>query len=58
MKKGIVFKLFVLTTVLCMLILACVFVGKIVCFKKYYANKKINAIKTNIQSFKNSLCIH
>ncbi|PEA52544.1 two-component sensor histidine kinase [Bacillus pseudomycoides] len=52
MKKGIVFKLFILTTVLCMLILACVFVGQTVFFKQYYVNKKINTIKTNIQSFK------
>ncbi|MGG0277508.1 sensor histidine kinase [Bacillus rhizoplanae] len=52
MKKGIVFKLFILTTALCMLILVCVFVGQTIFFKQYYANKKINTIKTNIQSFK------
>ncbi len=52
MRKGIVFKLFILTTSLCMLILVCVFVGQTIFFKQYYANKKINAIKTNIQSFK------
>jgi len=52
MRKGIVFKLFILTTVLCMLILACIFVGQTIFFKQYYANKKTNAIKTNIQSFK------
>ncbi|MFJ8527469.1 sensor histidine kinase [Bacillus sp. NPDC094106] len=52
MKKGIVFKLFILTTALCMLILVCVFVGQTIFFKQYYANKKMNMIKTNIQSFK------
>ncbi|MCM3735494.1 ATP-binding protein [Bacillus cytotoxicus] len=53
MRRRIVFKLFILTTLLCMSILACVFVGQTIFFKQYYENRKINAIKTNIQSFKN-----
>ncbi|WP_066188867.1 sensor histidine kinase [Gracilibacillus timonensis] len=51
MKKGIVLKLFLLTTMLCMLILAVVFIGQTVFFKQYYANQKINDIETGIQSF-------
>ncbi|PFO80066.1 sensor histidine kinase [Bacillus cereus] len=52
MRKGIVFKLFILTTALCTLILACIFVGQTIFFKQYYVNKKVNAIQTNIQTFK------
>ncbi|MBJ8095768.1 MULTISPECIES: sensor histidine kinase [Bacillus cereus group] len=51
MKRGIVLKLFMLTTVLCMLILAIIFVGQTIFFKQFYANKKVDEIKTNIQSF-------
>ncbi|MFD6511007.1 ATP-binding protein [Bacillus sp. NPDC060175] len=51
MKKGIVFKLFILTTALCTLILVTIFIGQTIFFKQYYANRKVNDIKTNIQSF-------
>ncbi|EOP75605.1 sensor histidine kinase [Bacillus cereus] len=51
MKRGIVLKLFMLTTVLCMLILAIIFIGQTIFFKQFYANKKVEEIKTNIQSF-------
>ncbi|MEK4418469.1 HAMP domain-containing sensor histidine kinase [Bacillus sp. FSL K6-0268] len=51
MKKGIVLKLFILTTALCTLILVTIFIGQTIFFKQYYANRKINDIKTNIQSF-------
>ncbi|QWH42862.1 sensor histidine kinase [Bacillus mycoides] len=51
MKRGIVLKLFMLTTVLCMLILATIFVGQTIFFKQFYANKKVDDIKTNMRSF-------
>lgn len=51
MKKGIVLKLFVLTTALCMLILATIFIGQTIFFKQYYANRKINDMKTSMKSF-------
>lgn len=51
MKIGIVGKLFLLTTLLCMLILAMMFVGQTVFFKQYYVNQKTNDILTSIQSF-------
>ena len=51
MKTGIVLKLFMLTTVLCMSILATIFVGQTIFFKQFYANKKVNDIKTNMRSF-------
>ncbi|MFD1363354.1 sensor histidine kinase [Lentibacillus salinarum] len=52
MKKGIVLKLFLLTTLLCMLILATIYIGQTIFFKQYYATQKVNDIKTSIQSFK------
>ncbi|RTR30030.1 HAMP domain-containing protein [Robertmurraya yapensis] len=51
MKIGIVSKLFLLTTLLCMLILATIFVGQTIFFKQYYANQKVNEINKSIQSF-------
>ncbi|WP_205729927.1 hypothetical protein, partial [Bacillus thuringiensis] len=51
MRKGIVLKLFLLTTVLCMLILATIFIGQTIFFKQYYADRKVNDIKANINSF-------
>ncbi|QDP41498.1 HAMP domain-containing sensor histidine kinase [Radiobacillus deserti] len=52
MKKGIVWKLFLLTTLLCTLILAAIFVGQTVFFKQYYEYQKVNEIKKSIQTFK------
>jgi two-component system, OmpR family, sensor histidine kinase VanS len=51
MRKGIVLKLFVLTTILCMLIVAIIYIGQTVFFERFYANKKVNNIQMNIQSF-------
>ncbi|WP_155590485.1 HAMP domain-containing sensor histidine kinase [Lysinibacillus cavernae] len=52
MKIGIVSKLFLLTTSLCMLILVTIFIGQTIFFKQYYANQKVNDIAERIQSFK------
>ncbi|WP_237981511.1 sensor histidine kinase [Bacillus thuringiensis] len=51
MRKGIVLKLFTLTTALCMLILATIFIGQTIFFKQYYANRKVEDIKVNLNSF-------
>ncbi|MBJ8118606.1 HAMP domain-containing protein [Bacillus cereus] len=51
MKRGIVLKLFMLTTLLCMSILATIFVGQTIFFKQFYANKKVDDIKTNMKYF-------
>ncbi|GAB0169860.1 HAMP domain-containing sensor histidine kinase [Lysinibacillus sp. CTST325] len=51
MKQGIVLKLFLLTTALCTLILITIFIGQTLFFKQYYANRKVNDIKTSIESF-------
>ncbi|MGD2277637.1 sensor histidine kinase [Bacillus wiedmannii] len=54
MRKGIVLKLFALTTALCMLILATIFIGQTIFFKQYYANRKVEDIKVNLNSFEKS----
>lgn len=51
MKKGIVFKLFVLTTALCLLILAIIYFGQTVFFKKYYVNQKVENVKASLEAF-------
>ncbi|WP_336634576.1 HAMP domain-containing sensor histidine kinase [Lysinibacillus fusiformis] len=53
MKKGIVLKLFLLTTALCTLILAIIFIGQTLFFKQYYENRKVNDVKASIQAFEN-----
>ncbi|WP_242280964.1 HAMP domain-containing sensor histidine kinase [Bacillus cereus group sp. BfR-BA-01347] len=54
MRKGIVLKLFTLTTALCMLILVTIFIGQTIFFKQYYANRKVEDIKVNLNSFEKS----
>lgn len=53
MKKGIVLKLFLLTTALCTLILAIIFIGQTLFFKQYYENRKVNDVKASIQTLEN-----
>jgi signal transduction histidine kinase len=52
MKISIVVKLFLLTTALCMLILAVIYIGQTVFFKEYYANRKVSDLQAKIESFK------
>ncbi len=54
MRKGIVLKLFILTTALCMLILATIFIGQTIFFKQYYANRKVKDIQKNLASYEKS----
>lgn len=51
MKRGIVFKLFLLTTMLCILILATIFVGQTIFFKQFYMNKKVEDLESNLTVF-------
>jgi len=51
MRKGIVFKLFVLTTALCLLILALIYFGQTVFFKKYYVHQKVENVKASLETF-------
>lgn len=52
MKRGIVYKLFLLTTMLCVLILATIFVGQTIFFKQFYINKKVGDLESNLTVFK------
>ncbi|SDW85288.1 cell wall metabolism sensor histidine kinase WalK [Paenibacillus sp. CF384] len=54
MRSGIVLKLFVLTTTLCMLILATIYIGQTVFFQEYYANRKVSDLQAKIGEFKNA----
>ncbi|MGQ7889823.1 sensor histidine kinase [Paenibacillus sp. WC2504] len=54
MRTSIVAKLFTLTTLLCLFILAAIYIGQTIFFKQYYANRKVNEIHANIQAFKKS----
>ncbi|MFC8685600.1 sensor histidine kinase [Brevibacillus porteri] len=51
MRIGIVWKLFLLTTTLCMLILATIYLGQTIFFKLYYENRKLYNIETSIKKF-------
>ncbi|KQL36256.1 histidine kinase [Bacillus sp. FJAT-25509] len=51
MKLGIVLKLFLLTTTLCLLITGSIYIGQTIFFKQYYANRKVNDLKSSIKSF-------
>lgn len=51
MKKGIVLKLFFLTTMLCVLILAAIFVGQTIFFKQFYVEKKVEELKADLTVF-------
>ncbi len=51
MKSKIVVKLFVLTSLLCMFILAAVFIGQTFFFKHYYVQKKETEIAESIDQF-------
>ncbi|MFE1626421.1 sensor histidine kinase [Brevibacillus reuszeri] len=51
MKKGIVRKLFLVTTGLCLFILAIIFVGQTVFFKQFYEHQKVEDVKTALQSY-------
>ncbi|SFD73681.1 HAMP domain-containing protein [Paenibacillus catalpae] len=54
MRSSIVLKLFLLTTTLCILILAVIYAGQTIFFKEYYANRKVNDLQTKIEAFKSA----
>ncbi|MGG2111237.1 HAMP domain-containing sensor histidine kinase [Lysinibacillus pakistanensis] len=51
MIKGIVLKLFVLTTALCTLILVTIFIGQTLFFKEYYASRKVDDVQKSIETY-------
>lgn len=51
MIRGIVLKLFLLTTALCLMIVALIFAGQTVFFKQFYVQQKVDDAKTYVQAF-------
>ncbi|UHA76052.1 sensor histidine kinase [Paenibacillus sp. 481] len=51
MRFGIVAKLFMLTTALCLFILGTIFVGQTIFFKQYYADQKVKNIEASMTKF-------
>ncbi|GIN72692.1 two-component sensor histidine kinase [Bacillus sp. J14TS2] len=51
MRSKIVFKLFTLTTLLCVFILTTVFIGQTIFFKQYYAHQKVNDIQAAMDRY-------
>ncbi|MGG4442585.1 HAMP domain-containing sensor histidine kinase [Brevibacillus fortis] len=51
MKRSIVLKLFLLTTTLCLAILASIYVGQTVFFKQFYINKKVADVQESLKTF-------
>ncbi len=58
MKKGIVFKLFLLTTALCLFILAIVFVGQTLFFKQMYVHQKVASVKSALEAYEQEYLNH
>lgn len=52
MKKGIVLKLFLLTTGLCLFILAVIFALQTVFFKQFYVHQKVKDVNAALQAYK------
>ncbi|UQZ84696.1 Signal transduction histidine-protein kinase BaeS [Paenibacillus konkukensis] len=51
MNRSITWKLFLLTTALCMLILAAIFAGQTIFFKQFYVTQKVNDIQASLQEY-------
>lgn len=54
MKQGIVLKLFLFTTGLCLFILAVIFIGQTVFFKQYYVHQKVKSVNKALQAYEQS----
>ncbi|GIP03328.1 two-component sensor histidine kinase [Paenibacillus lautus] len=54
MKQGIVLKLFLLTTGLCLFILAVIFTGQTVFFKQFYVHQKVKDVNAALQTYEHS----
>ncbi|MBO7743086.1 HAMP domain-containing protein [Paenibacillus sp. MWE-103] len=52
MRSRLVLKLFLLTSVLCSLILASVYVGQTIFFKTYYVSQKVKDIEKSLEGYK------
>ncbi|MDP4097691.1 HAMP domain-containing histidine kinase [Paenibacillus sp. P96] len=51
MKRGIVLKLFLLTSGLCLFLIAAIFVGQTVFFEQFYVHQKVKDVKTALGAY-------
>lgn len=58
MKRGIVLKLFLFTTALCLFMLAVIFTLQTVFFKQFYVNQKVKDVKAAFQSYEQDYLNH
>ena len=58
MRTSIVLKLFLLTTGLCLFILAVIFVGQTVFFKQFYVHQKVKDVKAALQAYEQDYLNH
>lgn len=58
MKQGIVLKLFLFTTGLCLFILAVIFIGQTVFFKQFYVHQKVKDVNTALQAYEQDYLNH
>ncbi|GAA0389861.1 sensor histidine kinase [Paenibacillus motobuensis] len=58
MKRGIVLKLFLLTTGLCLFILAVIFTLQTVFFKQFYVHQKVKDVNAALQSYEQDYLNH
>ncbi|AZS15288.1 sensor histidine kinase [Paenibacillus lutimineralis] len=58
MKQGIVLKLFLFTTGLCLFILAVIFVGQTVFFKQFYVHQKVKDVNAALQTYEQDYLNH
>lgn len=55
MKRGIVLKLFLLTSGLCLFLIAVIFVGQTVFFERFYVHQKVKDVKTALGVYEQGL---
>ncbi|QDS34088.1 sensor histidine kinase [Brevibacillus brevis] len=58
MRKSIVRKLFLLTTGLCLFVIASIFIGQTVFFEQFYVHQKIEKVKEALQSYRQNELTH
>ncbi|CAI8722981.1 two-component system, OmpR family, sensor histidine kinase VanS [Brevibacillus sp. IT-7CA2] len=58
MRTSIVRKLFLLTTGLCLFVIASIFIGQTVFFEQYYVHQKVEKVKEALQSYQQNELTH
>ncbi|MBW5467067.1 HAMP domain-containing protein [Brevibacillus formosus] len=58
MKTSIVLKLFLLTSGLCLFVIASIFIGQTVFFEQYYVHQKVEKVKEALQSYRQNEMTH